>query len=96
MSPIVSGGHGSRTRNRQSRHLISNPGTTSPNDQSYRDLRHDATTEVPPLVPCPPEVEKSPQLPDDLAHLLAGWYQLPQAIRTGILVIVNAAGSTLL
>jgi hypothetical protein len=49
---------------------------------------------VPTVVPCPPEAEKTPQLPPDLAHLLAGWDQLPEAIRTGILAMVNAAGST--
>jgi hypothetical protein len=57
-------------------------------------LRDDATVEVPPVVPCPPEAETTPQMPVDLAQLLAGWSRLPEAVKAGILTMVNAAGST--
>jgi hypothetical protein len=63
------------------------------NPQREQEFGDDANPVVPTVVPCPSQAEKQPKLPPDLAHLLAGWDQLPEAIRTGILAMVNAAGS---
>jgi hypothetical protein len=61
-------------------------------------LRDDSNGEVPPVVPTPPDAFETqpttPPLPADLARLVDVWDSLPEAIRTGILALMDAtAGS---
>jgi hypothetical protein len=55
-------------------------------------LRDDALGEVPTMVPSPPNPAPEPPLPPDLARVVAAWDRLPDAIKAGILAMVQAAG----
>ena len=77
-----------------SRHLISSQFPDLSNDQPPLELRDGETGEVPVLVPSSEDGVSSSQLPPELARVVAAWDQLPDAIRTGILALVEAAYKT--
>jgi hypothetical protein len=52
----------------------------------------DAPPEVPVEVPTPPGAVSGPQFPPDLARVVAAWNRLPEAIKAGVLALVQAAG----
>ncbi|RIK76945.1 MAG: hypothetical protein DCC67_13265 [Planctomycetota bacterium] len=58
------------------------------------ELRDDQTGEVPVLVPSPEDGVSIAQLPPDMARVVAAWDGLPEAIRTAILALVDAAHKT--
>jgi len=58
------------------------------------ELRDDENGEVPVLVPSPTDAVSPAQLPPELARVVAAWDELPEAIRTGILALVDAACKT--
>ena len=55
------------------------------------ELRDGESGEVPVLVPSSEDGVSSAKLPPELARVVAVWDQLPEAIRTGILALVDAA-----
>jgi hypothetical protein len=57
-----------------------------------KGLRETPNGEVPTVVPSPPGAISSPDLPPDLARLVAVWNRLPDAIKAGVLALVQAAG----
>jgi hypothetical protein len=61
------------------------------NDKQRLELRDDESGEVTVLVPSPEDGVSSAQHPTDLARVLTAWDQLPEAIRTAILALVDAA-----
>ena len=68
-------------------HRFSRPDLDSPKDQSQQEIRDNQVSEVPAVVPTPPEI----QFPPDLAHEVAAWERLPDAIKAGVLALVEAA-----
>jgi hypothetical protein len=44
------------------------------------------------MVPSPLEVVPAPHLPPELARVVAAWDRLPDAIKVGIIALVQAAG----
>ena len=61
--------------------------------QSDKELRQTETPEVPTVVPSPTGAVSGPELPPDLARVVAAWDRLPAAIRAGVLAMVEAAGA---
>jgi hypothetical protein len=59
----------------------------SRNEGPNRELREQRSPEVPVLVPCPP----GHHFPPDLARVAALWPDLPDAIKAGVLALVEAA-----
>jgi hypothetical protein len=49
-------------------------------------------SKVPTVVPTPSRAASSSQLPPDLALVVASWDRLPEAIKAGVLALVQAAG----
>jgi len=49
-------------------------------------------SEVPTVVPSSLGSISIPEVPADLASVLAAWDRLPQAIKVGVLALVQAAG----
>ena len=47
---------------------------------------------VPAAVPSSPTALSSPDLPPDLARVVAAWPRLPDAIKAGVLAMVPATG----
>jgi hypothetical protein len=43
-------------------------------------------------VPTPPGAVSGPQFPPDLARVVAAWDRLPEAIKAGVLALVQASG----
>jgi hypothetical protein len=70
---------------------IQNPATDSRNDQRRKEIRETQNAEVPVVVPSPSEAVSGPDFPPDLARVVAAWPDLPQAIKAGVLALVNAA-----
>jgi hypothetical protein len=62
---------------------------TTKDDTELRDV---SQGEVPTVVPSPPGAVFGPPLPPDLARVVAAWDRLPEAIKAGILALVQAAG----
>jgi hypothetical protein len=58
------------------------------------ELRDNQSGKVPVLVPSSQDGVSSAQLPPELARVVAAWDQLPEAIRTGILALVDAVCKT--
>ena len=58
-----------------------------------KELRQSEITEVPTVVPSPTGAVSGPELPPDLARVVAAWDRLPAAIRAGVLAMVEAAGA---
>jgi len=56
-------------------------------------LRDGEKSEVPVLVPSPPEGVSSPPPDPDLARLVALWPKLPDAIKAAISALVQASGA---
>jgi len=75
-------------------HLISSLVPDSPNTQTGQEIRDSPKCEVPVLVPSPPNPVSDPGPPADLARVVAAWDRLPDAIKAGILALVNAAGDS--
>ncbi len=69
-------------------HRFSRPAPDPSKDQSSQEIRDNQSGEVPVRVPSLPE----PQFPPDLARVVATWDRLPEAIKAGILALVQAAG----
>jgi hypothetical protein len=69
-------------------HRFSRPAPDPSKDQSYQEIRDNQSGEVPVGVPFSPE----PQFPPDLARVVAAWDRLPDAIKAGVLALVQAAG----
>ncbi len=76
----------SRIRTGDSGFAIRSPDPTS--IDTSNELRQDHEAEVPIGVPSSPE----PQFPPDLARVVAAWDRLPEAIKAGVLALVQAAG----
>ena len=55
-------------------------------------LEQDVRSKVPTVVPTPSRAASSSQLPPDLALVVASWDRLPEAIKAGVLALVQAAG----
>lgn len=70
---------------------FSRPEADPRNDQVYKEIRDDASGEVPVLVPCPPGAVSGPVFSPELARVLGAWDHLPEAIRTAILALIQAA-----
>jgi len=49
---------------------------------------------VPTVVPSPGRIISDPQFPSDLARVVAEWDRLPEAIKAGVLALVQAAGKS--
>jgi len=75
-------------------HLISSQFPDLPNDKRRLELRDNESGEVPVLVPSPADGVSSAQLPPELARVVDAWEQLPDAIKTAILTLVEAANKT--
>jgi hypothetical protein len=54
-------------------------------------LREGESGEVSTVVPSPPGAVSGPDLPPDLGRVVAAWDRLPDAIKAGILALVQAA-----
>lgn len=67
-----------------------NPATGDGDNQ----LGQPAITEVPVVVPSPAGAVSGLHFPTDLAHIIAVWHRLSQAMRAGILAMVQAAGGS--
>ena len=66
--------------------------TATPNHSG--ELGQDVPPEVPVEVPTSPGAFSGPQFPLDLARVLAAWDRLPEAIKAGVLALVQAAGGS--
>ncbi len=66
-------------------------GAESPKDKTYQEIRANQSPEVPTVVPCPSKADCSSQFPPKLARVVAVWDLLPEAIKTAILALVQAA-----
>ncbi len=73
------------------RYQILSLATNSRNGQAGLELREGQSGEVPTVVPSPAGVVSGPVLPPDLAFVVAAWDCLSDAIKAGILAIVQAA-----
>jgi hypothetical protein len=58
------------------------------------ELRDNDFGEVPTVVPCPPGAVSVPGFPPDLARVVAAWDRLPEAIKAGVLALVQVAGGS--
>lgn len=58
-----------------------------------KELRQDDDGEVPTMVPRPQSADSGTHFPPDLARVVAAWDRLPEAIKAGILALVQAGGS---
>ena len=74
------------------RHRFSRPDADSRNGQQYRELRDEPSGEVPVLVPWLPDAVSGPIHHPELVRVVDAWDHLPEAIRTAILALVQAAG----
>jgi len=74
------------------RRRFSRPDNDPRNDQVYQEIRDESSGEVPVLVPSPPGAVSGPPYCPDLARVVGAWDRLPDAIRTAILALVQAAG----
>jgi hypothetical protein len=54
-------------------------------------LRDVPQGEVPTVVPSPPGAISGQPFPPDLARVINAWDRLPEAIKAGVLALVNAA-----
>ncbi len=91
--PCTSGRGGVRTRTSVTGHGILSPEIDSPNAPSHQDLREVPNGMVPVLVPSSPKTDTFPDLPPDLASIVAAWPGLPEAIKAGVLTIVRASAA---
>ena len=57
------------------------------------ELRRDAASEVPTVVPSPPGAVLAPAVPPDLARVVAAWGDLPDAIRGAISAIIASSAT---
>ncbi len=73
-------------------HRFSRPDPDPSKDQSYQEIRDNQSGEVPVGVPSSPGAVSGPQFPPDLARVVAAWDRLPEAIKAGVLALVQAAG----
>jgi hypothetical protein len=70
------------------------PDNSSPKNQAHQEIRDDHQSEVPAEVPSLSEAVSGPQIPPDLARVVAAWDRLPEAIKAGVLALVQAAGGS--
>ena len=68
------------------------PDNSSPKNQAHQEIRDDHQSEVPAEVPSRSEAVSSSHFPPDLARVMATWDRLPEAIKAGILALIQAAG----
>jgi hypothetical protein len=71
---------------------ILSPDPNSSKDQSHKEIRDTEFPVVPTVVPSPNSALSSPEIPTDLAAVAAAWDHLPDAIKAGVLALVQAAG----
>jgi hypothetical protein len=69
-----------------------NPAPDLRKGRACKELRDNESGEVPALVPSPSEAASGPVFSPDLARVVAAWPDLPDAIKAGVLAIVQAAG----
>jgi hypothetical protein len=55
-------------------------------------VRNDESGEVPTVVPSPSGNVPGVEFPPDLARVVAAWNRLPDAIKVGVVALVQAAG----
>ncbi len=70
---------------------FSKPNGDPRNDQDVKEIRDDDSNEVPGWVPSLEEVNGDADLPPDLRRLLRAWNDLPQAIHSAILMLVESS-----
>jgi hypothetical protein len=70
---------------------FSRPEPGSSKDKSYREIRDNQAGEVAVVVPSPSRAVSGPKFPSDLARVVAAWDRLPEAIKAGVLALVQAA-----
>ena len=63
-------------------------------DQDGKEIREFHSGEVPTVVPCPSGAISGLDFPPDLARVVAAWDRLPEAIKAGVLALVQAAGGS--
>ncbi|HXG11398.1 MAG TPA: hypothetical protein VNK04_16710 [Gemmataceae bacterium] len=63
-----------------------------PSIEIANELGQNPTGEVPVKVPSSSGTVSGPQFPPDLARVVAAWDRLPEAIKAGILALIQAAG----
>ncbi len=78
--------------------MVTHPGILSPvrasrNEANANELRDLESGQVPVLVPSPPEGRFGPYFPPDLARVAAAWEHLPDAIKSAITTLIDAASS---
>jgi hypothetical protein len=70
--------------------VILTPAPEFSNAQAYQEIRESETGEVPTVVPSPPGAATGPDFPPDLAHVVAIWEGLPDAIKRAIITLTLA------
>ena len=75
-------------------HWILSSDAVSRKDQTNQELANDENAEVPVLVPKPDSAEISAPIGPALARVEAAWDDLPEAIKSAILTLVDAANMT--
>lgn len=56
-------------------------------------MRDNESGEVPTVVPCPSGAVSGTSFPPDLSKVVAAWPRLPEAIKAGVLAMVQATES---
>ena len=75
-------------------HWILSSDAASRKDQTDQELANDENAEVPVLVPRPNSADVSASIDPALARVEAAWDDLPEAIKSAILTLVDAANKT--
>ena len=73
-------------------HRFSRPDPDPSKSQFYKEIRDNQSAEVPTEVPSSSGAVSGPQFPLDLARVVAAWDRLPEAIKAGILALIQASG----
>ena len=66
----------------------------SPTSDTINELGQTPNAEVPVVVPRSSEDAPHAQFPPDLTLVVAAWDRLPEAIKAGILALIQAAGGS--
>jgi hypothetical protein len=72
-------------------HRFSRPDPDSRKDQLNQQIRNDEPGAVPTVVPLLSESAPTPDLSPDLANIVAVWPSLPNAVKAGILAMIEAS-----
>jgi hypothetical protein len=72
---------------------ILSPAPNLSDNQFEQEIRTEGRAEVPTVVPSSSEFAPTPDLSPELVNLVAVWPTLPQAIKAGILAMIEASTS---